>query len=155
MRETGLCIKTAEGSFTYRVGALIIKDQKLLVAKNKDTPYYTVGGAVEIHETAEEAVIREVFEETGYNLEIDRLLVIQERFFAVGVQKCHEINFFFLMKCSDDFNVIENSFTDQPPNETLHWIPIDELNSTNIMPPLIKTILFEKSNSIEHKISRE
>ncbi|QHQ63847.1 NUDIX domain-containing protein [Anaerocolumna sedimenticola] len=45
--------------------------------------YYTVGGAVKIKETSEEAVIREVYEETGVNFEIDRLVFIQERFLNI------------------------------------------------------------------------
>nr|WP_246241199.1 NUDIX domain-containing protein [Anaerocolumna sedimenticola] len=34
-------------------------------------------------ETSEEAVIREVYEETGVNFEIDRLVFIQERFLNI------------------------------------------------------------------------
>jgi len=54
----------------YRAAALIVKDNKLLVAKNAQHPlYYTIGGAVEINETSQEAAIREVYEELGkFNL---------------------------------------------------------------------------------------
>lgn len=156
MRETGVYLNKAEGSFTFRVGALIIKDGKLLVAKSESYPcYYTVGGVVEINETSEEAVIREVFEETGYKLEIDRLAIIQERFFDVGSQKCHELDLFYIMKNSNEMNIADNSFTDQAPTETLHWIPVDDLVKINIVPPSLKTVLFDNINSIEHIISKE
>ena len=73
MKEQDLSFYTKQGSFTYRVGAIIIKDNKLLMVKNEDYPYYyTVGGKVKINESSEEAVIREAFEETGVALEIDR-----------------------------------------------------------------------------------
>jgi len=144
------------GSFNYRVAAIIIKDRKLLVAKSSDYPvYYTVGGTVEMNETAEEAVIREVLEETGYSLEVDRLLIVQERFFTVNSRKLHELAFFYQMKNRDDMLIEDGSFTDQPPKETLHWIPIDDLPATNIVPPMLKTLSLESIDCARHIISRE
>jgi 8-oxo-dGTP pyrophosphatase MutT (NUDIX family) len=110
---------------------------------------------VEINETSEEAAIREVFEETGFNLEIDRLICIQERFFKVGIQKCHEIDLFYLMKDNKNFNVENNSYTDQAPKETLHWILIDDLPKTDIVPESIKSFCFDNLSDIIHIISKE
>lgn len=82
MKGQDLVFNTKQGSFTYRVAAIIIKDNKLLMAKHEDYPcYYTVGGKVRINETSEEAVIREAYEETGIEFQTDRLSFIQERFF--------------------------------------------------------------------------
>ncbi|MDF2521347.1 MAG: hydrolase, partial [Clostridia bacterium] len=73
-------VKKAGVICTLRAAALIIKDNKFLAAKSTDYDcYYTVGGGIEINETSEEAVIREVYEETGYRLEIDKLAFVQER----------------------------------------------------------------------------
>ncbi len=60
--------------------------------------YYSIGGGVHHGETAEDAVKREVLEETGVPYEIDRLAVIHENFFtqSSGTLKglnCHEISF--------------------------------------------------------------
>ena len=54
-------------------------------------------------ETAEDAVKREVFEETGVVYDINRLAVIHENFFdenqgTLAGLDCHEINMFF---CSE------------------------------------------------------
>lgn len=52
--------------FRYRAGALIVHDGKVLMARNDVDPYYySIGGGVHHAETAEDAVKREVFEETG------------------------------------------------------------------------------------------
>lgn len=156
MRETGIYTEKTDGSFTYRAAAIIIKDGKFLAAKSKDYPcYYTVGGVVELHETSEEAVIREVFEETGYTMEIDRLAVVQERFLSVDGRKCHEVVFFYTVKIPDDFYIAEGCFTDQPPKETLHWISLENMPDTNIVPPFLKTKSFDDISGIEHMISRE
>ena len=75
-------VDTIHGEFSYRVAALIINNNKLLVAKHVNYPcYYTVGGRVKLNETSVEAVVREALEETGFTFEIDKLAFVQERFF--------------------------------------------------------------------------
>ena len=61
-----LCIDHDGGVVNIRVGAIIMKDGKFLMAANPNFDYlYSVGGRIRFGETAEEAVVREVFEETG------------------------------------------------------------------------------------------
>ena len=70
------------GFINLRVGTIIMKNGKfLMVGNQKDDYLYSVGGRIKFSETAEEAIIREVYEETGRKLEIDRLGFIHENFF--------------------------------------------------------------------------
>lgn len=88
MEEGDLTFKTNYGKFNYRVGAIIIRDNKLLMVKNDGNPYYySVGGRVKLKETSKEAVIRETFEETGVKFEIDRLAFIHEHFFTEEITR--------------------------------------------------------------------
>ena len=65
------------------------------MAKHEDYPcYYKVGGKVRINETSEEAIIREAYEETGAEFQIDKLSFIQERFFEIAGKHHYEIFFF-------------------------------------------------------------
>ena len=74
-----LCVKLDEGVLNIRVGAIILKEGKFLMAGNERFPHlYSVGGRIKFGETAEEAVVREVFEETGVEMEVDRLGFIHE-----------------------------------------------------------------------------
>ena len=51
--------------FRYRAAAIIIEDGCALFAGNAmDDYFYSIGGGVHMGETAEEAVLREVYEET-------------------------------------------------------------------------------------------
>jgi len=77
MEKLDLQVDTIHGEFSYRVAALIINNNKLLVEKHIDhSCYYTVGGRVKLNETSGEAVVREVSEETGFTFEIDKLVFV-------------------------------------------------------------------------------
>ena len=151
-----ILVERKDGLFIYKTIALIIKNNKLLVAKSTDSPcFYLVGGGIDMNETSEEAIIREVYEETGYKLGIDRLVFTVERIFKVDNQRYHELSFIYLMNNNPDMNIADGTFTDQPPNETLHWIPLNMLDKTNIVPPFLKTKSLENIVGIEHIITRE
>lgn len=75
------------------------------MARNaRDAYFYSVGGAVHHGESAEDAVRREVAEETGVWMEVDRLAFVHENFFTESSATrdsstlCHEICFYFLMR---------------------------------------------------------
>jgi len=60
-----------------RAVGIVIKDGKILVMhriRNGEEFYVLPGGGVEIGETVEEAVVRELLEETTLQIKIDRLL---------------------------------------------------------------------------------
>lgn len=50
-----------------------MKDGKILMVGNDRDYLYSVGGRVKFGETAEEAVVREVLEETGVQMEMTAL----------------------------------------------------------------------------------
>ena len=141
-------------NITCRAAAFIINNGKLLFAKHASLPlYYVVGGGIEENETSEQAVIREIFEETGLKLEVDKLAIIQERIHEVNKQKHHEIVFFYTVKEHPAINnILDNSFTDQGTQETLHWLPIDDLKNFNIIPPFLKEKSFRNMREIEHVV---
>lgn len=149
-----ISFQTSNGRFSLRSAALIIDKNRLLVAKSdRFDCYYTVGGGISENETSEQAVIREVLEETGYQIEIERLVFIQERFYKVKENNHHEVVFFYLMK---NANVgIENGVCTDQTNEHLHWIKIEDLEKVNLVPAFLKTALKCVPNEITHIISYE
>ncbi|WP_017415474.1 NUDIX hydrolase [Clostridium tunisiense] len=156
MEEENIVFKNPQGCFTYRVAAIIIKDNCLLMAKYEDySCYYTVGGKVRMNETSEEAIIREVYEETGIEFQIDKLCFIQERFFQVKGQAHHEVTFYYLMKDTSDIDLSYRKFTDQGTKESLHWLSVESLAEANIIPEFFKTKLLMNIDSIEHIVSKE
>ncbi|MFA6940407.1 MAG: NUDIX domain-containing protein [Clostridiaceae bacterium] len=132
------CFNNGEGQFRYRAAAIIIEDGCVLMANNELEPYYySVGGGVHLHETAEDAVKREVIEETGCVYEIDHLAFIHENFFKDDVLEAglpfHEVTFYYLMKSRGTKKLNSNSFT-QGVRENMCWLPIENLRQYKVYP---------------------
>jgi ADP-ribose pyrophosphatase YjhB (NUDIX family) len=71
------------------VRAIVIKDNNLLVmARNKfGQEYLTLpGGGVQLGETPEQALVREITEETGVSIIIERLVFVEEAGLPYGTQ---------------------------------------------------------------------
>ena len=152
-----LSVKTEDGILNIRVGAIIMKDDKfLMVGNNIFDHLYSVGGRVHFGETAEEAVVREVYEETGVKMEIDRLGFIHECFFPGDTEFrkgniVHEISFFFYMKVPKDFEPVCYSFTEDGNPEYLKWITTDDPQT--FYPEFFRTELKNPSHNIKHFVT--
>lgn len=146
--------------FRYRAAAIIVENECVLFVGNKNENHlYSVGGGVHMGETAEHAVLREVFEETGIHYEIDRLAVIHENFFdeSNGMLKglnCHEICFYYLMKPRGTQELHSNSYS-CGAKEEMHWIPIKDLDKYKAYPSFMKEYLSTEHCGIEHIITDE
>ena len=99
-----LCVRFDGGVLNVRAGAIILKDGKVLMVGNDRTDYlYSVGGRIKFGESAEEAVMREVLEETGVEMEVDSLGFVHENFFygdgpTNSGKVIYELSFYFYMK---------------------------------------------------------
>ena len=146
--------------FRYRAAAIIIEDDCILFAGNEvENYYYSIGGGVHMNETAEEAVLREVFEETGVHYEIERLAVIHENFFdGVGGSldglHCHEVAFYFKMKPRGTKELHSNSYTGGVKEE-MYWLPIEKLQEYKAFPSFLKQYLSEEHEEIVHIVTHE
>ena len=146
--------KNASGNFSLRAAALIIHDNKVLLAKSQDYDcYYTVGGGVRQNESSDKAVLRECFEETGHHYQIDRLVFVQERFYRIGDTHYHEVVFFYMMK-DDGFEIQSGVNTDQQ-KEQLFWVSIEELGEVNLVPAFLKTALQDIPKEMTRVVSDE
>lgn len=147
------------GLINIRVGAIILIDGKLLMVGNQRSDYlYSVGGRIKFGETAEQAVIREVFEETGVKMDIDRLGFVHENYFYGDAptnlgKPIYEISFFFYMNVPNDFSPKCDSCTEDDSKEYLKWISLND--EQKIYPAFFKTELKKPINGIRHIITDE
>ena len=136
-----------------------MKDSKILMIGNEKVDYlYSVGGRIKFGETAEEAIIREVFEETGVVMEIERLGFVHENYFYGDSSSnfgklIYEISFYFYMSVPSDFTPISESFTEDNSKEHLKWVSFDE--EIKMYPEFFRTELNNTKDTVRHFVTDE
>ena len=147
-----ITFKIENNKFNYRVCAIIINDNKILALKDEVSPYYYLpGGRVQIGETAEEALLREIKEELEVDAKIVRPLWLNQAFFNEDVTKInfHELCIYFLVDVKntklptlgDKFTLRENVHTHE-----FEWLEFSRLKDENSYPLFIKEEIYNLPN---------
>ena len=143
-----ISFKTGDEKFNYRVCAIIIYDGRILAMHDGRSPfYYLPGGRVQMGETAEGAVVREMKEELGVTAKVVRPLWLNQAFFNEDVSKInyHELCIYFLMDVSDtDLLTRGEKFTVNEGNKTLtfEWLAFERLKDEYFYPLFLKEEIF-------------
>ena len=151
MSGIDLSFVSGKEKFNYRVCAVIISGGRLLAMHDERSPYYYLpGGRVQMGETAEAAVVREVREELEITSEIVRPLWLNQAFFTEDVDGLHyhELCLYFLMDVShtdllskgEKFTLLERHHTHE-----FEWLPFDRLEQEYFYP------LFPNGTGIDAK----
>ncbi len=138
-----LTFKTDEGVFNYRVCGIMLHENKLLAMKNDYSPYYYLpGGRVNLHESAEDAVRRELREELGIEANIIRPLWLVQGFFMedTSPERYHELCLYFLIDVSSTALIRQERFygLETKSHEVFEWLPTDTLQEQYLYPLFIK-----------------
>lgn len=84
-----ILFKNDDFVFSYRVGGILIHNEKILLQRPKNDDYAIIGGHVAAMETSMETLKREFEEELHAEIEVDNLLAIGEIYFPWGKRPCH------------------------------------------------------------------
>ncbi|MDE7182459.1 MAG: NUDIX domain-containing protein [Clostridia bacterium] len=153
--------KTEEGIFSVRVRAIIINDGRLLAMHDDVSPYYyLIGGKVEINETCEAAILREVYEELDICAQIVRPVFFAQNFYTddLDKQKYHEICLYYLLDISKtDLLSRGDKFVMHEGKHTLsfEWLEINELKDKYLYPLFIKTEVQNLPDNLKFILERE
>ncbi len=151
-----MCVSCGNGMINIRVGAIILKGDRFLMVRNDLMDYYySVGGRIKFGETSEEAVVREVQEETGVRLKVDHLGFIEENYFIADVpsklgKEIYEIGYYYYMEVPDDFEPLCRSVTEDGQTEYLEWVSPDEKRT--VFPEFFRTDLDIHDKTIRHTV---
>ena len=138
--------KVGNTVFGVRATALIINNGKLLVTKDKDK-YYTIGGAIQVNESTEDAVIREVGEELGVKAQTGQLaFIVENRFEQDGVYY-HNIEFHYLVDLLEDAPL---TMQEDEKSQPCKWIDLDKLEDFQLVPAFLKTALPAWDGQLRH-----
>ncbi len=136
--------------YRLSVRAVIIHKNKILLNEFNEGEYYNLpGGGLEVGETMRDCVTREVYEESGYRVNINEMLYIYEynperdnfkygnRGALSHVFKC-ELD---LSSAKDERTVIDSDSLTGSLSTGCKWIPINELNKINLVPNINDKII--------------
>jgi 8-oxo-dGTP pyrophosphatase MutT (NUDIX family) len=156
--------------FCYRVAAVIVDPSKELTANGGrvliqlveegpeagQTPFYCLpGGRVEHGETALECISREMREELEEEVQVERLLWLNENFFEHGGMTWHEIGLYFLVSLAE-----RSRFLGDGPHWgvepeigikfRLEWHDVEKLAGVRLFPSFLRERLKSLPERMEH-----
>lgn len=116
-------------SFEFIARGIILRGTKILLCKPKGGEYYFFpGGHVEIGETSDEALAREIDEELHVGVKKAAFIGLVENYYTEEGKSHHEINIIFQVWLSSlDFKVTEKHIE-------FEWIDIKELKKVRVLP---------------------
>ena len=147
--------------FVYRAAAVIIENEKVLLGQaGRHTDFWFVpGGRVEMLETSEESLKREMREELNEQVEIERLLWIEERFFTFEGFKHHAIVMYYLTHLPPASPLRDQEavyrFQDGGTPCLCKWHGLESLYEITCYPPFIREAIHRLPDSPRHIISRD
>lgn len=132
---------------TTRVSVVVIKDGTdiLLVRHRKGTRQYWVlpGGRLEYGETFSECAVRELREETGLDVAVDKLIYLSE---AIAPDRSrHIVNVYLTAHVIGGIMQVG----DEPVLAGVDFVPLSELENCTLYPPVGKKILQNLAKGFE------
>lgn len=155
-----------DSRFTYRVAGVALHDGRVLLQTVQGLDFWFLpGGRCELREAATEALSREMREEMGVEVRIERLLWVVENFFTFQGITNHELGLYFLMSLPFDcglFGAAERfagtewlAGPEQSIDLIFQWHRLDTLNRTPLVPAFLRQTLQELPATVEHIVHRD
>lgn len=144
-----ISFKAGNEKFNYRACAIIVHEGKILAMHDERSPfYYLPGGRVQLGETAEQAVIREIQEELNVTAKSVRPLWLNQAFFQEDVDSLdyHEICVYFLIDISQtDLLAKGDRFVlqEEQHQHTFEWLKYEQLQHEYFYPLFLKKEIFD------------
>lgn len=144
-------IKTDDAKiFNYCARAIIQQDDKFLIMNLNDAEYYHLpGGHVEIGESSADALNREIKEEVGIEVNLDKIVLVSEEFYRKLDLDVHSVIFYYLAK--PKVRVLTENSVRMEQGRTrvnkivLRWVTCDELAKIDLRPTFMKDLILKRN----------
>ena len=139
-------IDSNEGKFKFRVCGILKVKEKYLTVKIQGNDFYCLpGGHVELGEDTDAAVLREMKEELGYEVNIVKLVSIIQNFFKTKDNLIfHELGYYYIVepKNIEDVNLDDYVITENDKGKLVRlefkWFTLEELQNAKFLPEVLK-----------------
>ncbi len=146
--------------FTNRIVGVAYDDNRVLLHRAITDEFWALpGGRAELLETAAETLRREMHEEIGEEVMVERLVWIAENFFEYNGRAHHEIGLYFLMHLPEDSPLRQKNepFYGQEGDLRIifQWFPVETLEQVHLFPRFLRTGLKDLPTSTLHVVEHE
>jgi len=152
--------------FLVRSCGILVHGDSVLTQEGEDDRrgrvYALPGGHLEFGETLATGMAREFYEESGLNVEPEKLVYVHENFYALKAVVTHEIGFYFLVDLNAAFPTpdADGYIPCREPHIRLRLLPLAELNRFPLQPAFLHEQLpidarDHFAHPTRHLISRE
>ena len=143
-----LSVVVGDAKFNYRVGLLIEKGSEFLVEVNPAFDYVVIpGGRVKTLESSSEALIREIKEEMGIDIneyEVEMISII-ENFFEFENEKVHELFLVYRMKIEEDDMRFKNNMKNMDSVASYYeWVSKEDIKNIRLLPTVLEDAMNSK-----------
>jgi ADP-ribose pyrophosphatase YjhB (NUDIX family) len=142
--------------FNHRVAGVSLRDGRVLLHRAETEDFWTLpGGRVELLEPSAEALRREMQEELGIEVEVERLLWVVENFFEYDKKAYHELAFYFLVSFPANSPLYDKpAFQGNEEGVRLlfQWFPLDTLETVRLYPSFLRAALQILPDAVTHVV---
>jgi 8-oxo-dGTP pyrophosphatase MutT (NUDIX family) len=149
-------VNCEKGTFKLRSCGVIVKGGKMLVDKaRRFDGFVFLGGHVQLGENSRDAIIREAKEELGFDVEVKKLICINENIYPLHNQEtvAHEVSYYYELEPNVD--IPDEGFDHQEFDhgvDILHkysWVDISKAKENNVRPDWLANLII---NNAENQI---
>lgn len=165
LRSEDLTVQVGDFTFNQRAAEILIQESAILLEYNQKGDYWVLpGGRIKAGEDSKTGVEREWSEELGAEVQGTRLIALIENFFihdGAGSQRhFHEISMYYQLESSGHTTSIPFQIGQKfhgAENKELNycWVPLEELESINFHPKVLKKYLVALPECPVHIINKE
>ena len=162
MLSFDLATAGAAWRFQFRTAGIAIRDGHVLACREDEDPYLLLpGGRVELGERSDEALLREIEEETGFTAELGPLAFSAENIFARDGIIFHELSRYYRVSLAPEFPFVTGAVALTRPDEghilRFSWLPLEAraLSEARLLPGWLQTRLPARGDNPEHLILDE
>jgi ADP-ribose pyrophosphatase YjhB (NUDIX family) len=144
------------GRFNFRVVGVVIHDGRVLLHHAEHDNFWALpGGRAELMEPSTATIAREMREELGVEVRVERLLWVVENFFQYDELGFHELALYFLIHLPHDSPLVhESSFDGIEGHKRLmfRWFRIESLERVRLFPSFLRTALRSLPDAVTHVV---
>ncbi|SFJ32344.1 NUDIX hydrolase [Thermoflavimicrobium dichotomicum] len=151
-----ISLKQGPYKFNYRIAGILIHDGKVLLHREKDQEIWALpGGRAEMMEPSAETIVREIKEEIGLDVRVERLIWVAEQFFTYKGVRTHELGFFYLLSCDQDTDLFHtprfHGVTGDAVDLVFEWFSLDRLPE-HLYPSFLPNGLKNLPETLQHEV---